>query len=88
MRRFVLGWKVLGHAQRLDAPLVNYADDFVICCKPGRAAAALQAMRGMMSRLRLTVNERKTRCCATPAETFTFLGFTFGPQTSWKTGRV
>ena len=27
MRRFVLGWKVLGHEHRLDAHLVNYADD-------------------------------------------------------------
>ncbi len=33
MRRFVLGWKVLGHAKRLNAHIVNYADDFVICCR-------------------------------------------------------
>ena len=33
MRRFVLGWKTLGHERRLDAKLVNYADDFVICCR-------------------------------------------------------
>jgi RNA-directed DNA polymerase len=88
MRRFVLGWKRLGHEQRLDAHIVNYADDFVICCKPGKADAAMQVMRDMMSQLKLTVNEKKTRRCAVPAETFTFLGFTFGPQTSWKTGRV
>src|SRR5271169_6540165 len=31
MRRFVLGWKVLGHEKCLDAHIVNYADDFVIC---------------------------------------------------------
>jgi RNA-directed DNA polymerase len=88
MRRFVLGWKRLGHEQRLDAHIVNYADDFVICCRPGRAAEALAVMRDMMSELKLTVNEKKTRQCSVPAETFTFLGFTFGPQTSWKTGRV
>jgi RNA-directed DNA polymerase len=88
MRRFVVGWKRLGHEQRLDAHIVNYADDFVICCPPGTAAQAMQAMRDMLSRLRLTVNEKKTRRCSVPAETFTFLGFTFGPQTSWKTGRV
>lgn len=29
MRRFVLGWKVLGHAARLNAHIVNYADDRV-----------------------------------------------------------
>ncbi len=38
MRRFLLGWKVLGHARRLEAHIVNYADDFVICCRRGRAA--------------------------------------------------
>ncbi len=27
MRRFVLGWKSLGHAKRLKAEIVNYADD-------------------------------------------------------------
>jgi hypothetical protein len=27
MRRFVLGWKKLGHEARLDAHIVNYADD-------------------------------------------------------------
>ncbi len=33
MRRFILGWKVLGHEKRLGANIVNYADDFVICCR-------------------------------------------------------
>ena len=36
MRRFILGWKVLGHERRLDAHIVNYADDFVICCRGTR----------------------------------------------------
>jgi group II intron reverse transcriptase/maturase len=87
MRRFVLGWKQQGHGQRLDARIVNYADDFVILTR-GRAAQAMAAMRDMMVKLKLTVNEKKTRSCSVPEETFTFLGFTFGPQTSWRTGRV
>jgi RNA-directed DNA polymerase len=87
MRRFVLGWKQLGHEQRLDAHIVNYADDFVILTR-GRADEAMTAMRDMMSRLQLTVNEKKTRQCSLPEETFTFLGFTFGQQYSWKTGRA
>jgi RNA-directed DNA polymerase len=29
MRRFVLGWKMLGHEKRLGASIVNYADDLV-----------------------------------------------------------
>jgi group II intron reverse transcriptase/maturase len=87
MRRFVLGWKVNGHERRLNAHIVNYADDFVICCPPGKADEAMRVMRGMMGRLRLTVNEKKTRRCSLPGESFTFLGFTFGRQVSWKTGR-
>ena len=87
MRRFVLGWKVRGHERRLQARIVNYADDFVICCRPGGADEAMAAMRRMMDKLRLTVNEKKTRRCVLPDETFTFLGFTFGPRVSWKTGR-
>ena len=60
MRRFVLGWKRLGHEKRWKAYIINYADDLVICCRAG-AVQALAAMRTMMSRLKLTVNENKTR---------------------------
>lgn len=35
MRRFVEGWRRLGLQQRWSAHIVNYADDFVICCKRG-----------------------------------------------------
>jgi group II intron reverse transcriptase/maturase len=87
MRRFLLGWKVLGHEQRLDAHIVNYADDFVILTRD-HAAEAAAAMRDMMAKLKLTVNERKTRTCSLPEETFTFLGFTFGRRYSWRTGRA
>lgn len=87
MRRFVLGWKTLGHEQRLQARIVNYADDFVICCRrTGPQAQA--AMRSMMDRLKLTVNETKTKLCRVPAETFDFLGYTFGRCYSPQTGRA
>jgi RNA-directed DNA polymerase len=87
MRRFILGWKTLGHEQRLDARLVNYADDFVICTRPGRAQAAMDAMRGIMGKLKLTVNEKKTRICRLPEETFNFLGYTFGRLYSFRLDR-
>ena len=87
MRRFIVGWKVLGHEQRLDAHIVNYADDFVICCR-GTAEEAMAVMRGMMSKLRLTVNETKTRRCRVPEETFDFLGYTIGRCWSPKTGKA
>ena len=87
MRRFVLGWKKLGHEKRLRAYIVNYADDFVICCR-GRAEEALAAMRSMMTKLKLTVNETKTRVAKLPEEKFDFLGYTFGRCYSPKTGRA
>src|SRR5712691_5700147 len=87
MRRFVLGWKKLGHEKRLEARIVNYADDLVICCR-GRAEEALAIMRNLMTKLKLTVNETKTRVCKLPEEKFDFLGYTFGRCYSSKTGRA
>ncbi len=87
MRRFVLGWKRLGHEHRLRAYIVNYADDFVICCR-GTAKQAMAAMREMMRALRLTVNEQKTRQCCVWDEPFDFLGYTIGRCYSPKTGKV
>ena len=87
MRRFVLGWKTLGYEQKFRARIVNYADDFVICCR-GTAKQADAAMRDMMYRLKLTVNEKKTKLCRLPAETFDFLGYTFGRCYSPKTGHA
>ena len=87
MRRFVLGWKTLGHQRRLNAEIVNYADDFVICCPPGRGEQALTVMRQMMERLKLTVNEEKTHLCRLPEETFDFLGYTLGRLWSYRTRR-
>jgi group II intron reverse transcriptase/maturase len=87
MRRFVLGWKQLGYAERYKAHIVNYADDLVICCK-GNAAEALHAMRQVMGRLRLTVNEKKTHLCRVPEQHFDFLGYSFGRYYSPQTGRA
>jgi RNA-directed DNA polymerase len=84
-RRFILGWQRSGNAERFDAHIVNYADDFVICCRRG-AEQALVAMRTLMSQLKLTVNESKTRVCKVPAETFDFLGYTIGTCYRPRTG--
>ena len=87
MRRFVLGWKTLHYERTLSARIVNYADDFVICCC-GTGETAYVAMRDMMSWLKLTVNETKTKLCCVPDETFDFLGYTFGRCYSPRTGRA
>ena len=87
MRRFILGWKTLGHQHRLQARIVNYADDFVICCR-STADKAMHAMRSMMHQLKLTVNETKTNLCRVPDESFDFLGYTIGRCYSTKDGHA
>lgn len=86
MRRFILGWKTLGYEARLQARIVNYADDFVICCR-GTAQEAMTAMRSMMKTLKLTVNETKTQVRRVPEERFDFLGYTFGLHWAHRTKR-
>src|SRR5713226_2732289 len=78
MRRFVLGWKKLGLERSLGTRLVTYADDLVILCRQGNAEAAVRHLREIMGRLKLTVNEEKTRICKVPEGEFDFLGYTFG----------
>ena len=87
MRRFVLAWKRMGYERQFGGCIVTYADDLVICCTR-QADLALEKMRTIMQRLRLTVNEEKTHLCRVPAEYFDFLGYTFGRCYSHKTGRA
>jgi RNA-directed DNA polymerase len=88
MRRFVLGWKKLGPEQSLGARLVTYADDLVILCRRGHAETAMHHLREIMGKLKLTVNEEKTRICKVPEGEFDFLGFTFGRIYSQRTGQA
>nr|WP_234813660.1 reverse transcriptase domain-containing protein [Candidatus Hamiltonella defensa] len=77
MRRFIMGWKTLGIEQRLGARIVNYADDLVICCKGNNASHVMATMLALMAKLKLTVNEEKSRLCRMPEGGFDFLGYTF-----------
>jgi RNA-directed DNA polymerase len=88
MRRFVLGWEKLGLRQSLGSRIVTYTDDLVILCRRGKAEEALHWMREIMGKLKLTVNAEKTRICKVPEGEFDFLGFTFGPMYSPRTGQA
>jgi group II intron reverse transcriptase/maturase len=88
MRRFVLGWKKLGLEQTLGTRIVTYADDLVILCKKGNAEEALQRLREIAGKLKLKVNEEKTRICKIPEGEFDFLGYTFGRMYSARTGQA
>jgi group II intron reverse transcriptase/maturase len=88
MRRFVLGWKMLGLEQSLGSRIVTYADDLVILCRRGKAEEALLHLRKLMVKLKLTVNEEKTRICKVPEGEFNFLGYSFGRMYSARTGKA
>ncbi len=88
MRRFVLEWKRRGLEKRLRSRIVTYADDLVILCRRGKAEEAVQCLREIMARLKLTVNEEKTRICKVPEGEFDFLGYTFGRMYKRTTGQV
>src|SRR5246500_5717505 len=72
---------------RLTSLNHSFTLDLVICCRD-KAADALVTMRNMMTKLKLTVNEKKTRVCKLPEEKFEFLCYTFGRCYSAKTGRA
>ena len=79
---------MLGLERSLGARLVTYADDLVILCGRGKAEEALRRLREIMGKLKLTVNEEKTRICKVPEGEFDFLGYTFGRMYSAKTGQA
>jgi len=87
MRRFILAWQQHGLQARLDAHIVSYADDLVICCR-GTGLQAYAAMQALMTRLKLTVNEAKSSLRRLPAESVDFLGYTIGRCYAPTTGRA
>ena len=87
MRRFIMGWKVLGYAQRFKAEIVNYADDLLVLGKTP-AADMLTVVQALMVGLKLTVNAQKTRCCRVPEESIEFLGYRVGRNYRRDTGRA
>jgi len=85
MHRFIKAFRKYGLDRRYGAVLVTYADDFVVLCRHG-ATEVLETTRRWMARIGLTLNEDKTRVCNARCESFDFLGYTFGPMYSPRTG--
>ncbi|HXX40365.1 MAG TPA: group II intron reverse transcriptase/maturase [bacterium] len=77
MRRFLLAWR--RWEEQLQAYVCSYADDLVILCR-GTAKEALAVMQDLMRRIKLEVNEEKTRIVNARNASFDFLGYTFGPR--------
>jgi len=87
MNRMLKGWRQTKRGEQFRARIVNYADDFVILSR-GKAMASLEWTRGVLERLELTLNEKKTSIRNAGVERFDFLGYTFGPHYSPRTGRA
>jgi len=83
IHRLLKAWKKFDLERRLGARIINYADDLVIVTR-GRADEALAWLRWITTRLGLRLNEEKTCVRDASREHFDFLGYTFGPQISWK----
>jgi RNA-directed DNA polymerase len=86
MNRMLKGWRQTRRGEQFQARIVNYADDFVILSR-GKATEALEWTRGVLERLGLTLNEKKTSVRNACQERFDFLGYTFGPHYSLRTGQ-
>jgi len=86
MNRMLKGWRQTRQGEKLRAQIVNYADDFVILSR-GKAKEALDWTGSVLERLKLTLNYKKTSLRNACRERFDFLGYTFGPHYSMRTGR-
>jgi RNA-directed DNA polymerase len=85
MNRFLKHWRLTEREEAFRAYIVSYADDFVILSR-GRAAEALAWTKVVMTKLGLTLNEAKTSLKDARTESFSFLGYTFGPHRYRKDG--
>ena len=86
INRMLKGFRQTRRREQFRAQMVNYADDFVILSR-GKAKEALEWTCGVLERLKLTLNEKKTSIRNARREQFSFLGYTFGPHYSMRTGR-
>ena len=87
IHRLLKAWKKFGLERHLGARIINYADDLVILCRSRFGAeAALKALRWIVERLGLRLNDQKTHLRHAREESFDFLGYTFGPMVSRRTG--
>ena len=69
-------WERKNLQQRLGARIVRYADDIVILCRKNKSGKAMEVLRQILERLKLTLNEAKTKIINAFEGKFDFLGFT------------
>jgi len=79
-------WESQKMAERHQACLVRYADDFVVLCRK-QTDAPMRTIRRLMGKMGLSLNEEKTRVVDVWRERIRFLGFEMGIQLSGRTGK-
>jgi RNA-directed DNA polymerase len=85
MHRFIKAFRRHTLDCKHDAVLVTYADDLVVLCRWG-AEQVLDKTRVWMEKMGLSLNESKTSVRDATRQSFDFLGYTFGPMYSPRTG--
>jgi RNA-directed DNA polymerase len=85
MHRYIKAFRRYGLDRKYGAQLVTYADDLVVLCRHG-AHEVLEKTRRWMASIGLALNEGKTGVRNARCESFDFLGYTFGPMYSPRTG--
>ena len=81
-------WERNNLQQRLGARIVRYADDIVILCRRNKTGKAMIVLRQILERLKLTLNETKTKIVNAHKGSFDFLGFSIRMGESRKTGKL
>jgi group II intron reverse transcriptase/maturase len=81
-------WERNNLQQRLGARIVRYADDIVILCRRNKSDKAMAVLRQILERLKLTLNETKTKIVNAHKGSFDFLGFSIRMGESRKTGKL
>lgn len=85
MHRYIRAFRKHRLGETHGATLVTYADDVVVLCRRD-ARHVLDVTRRWMTRIGLALNEAKTCVRNARGEPFDFLGYTFGPMYSPRTG--
>lgn len=81
-------WERNNLQQRLGARIVRYADDIVILCRRNKSDKAMAVLCQILERLKLTLNEVKTKIVNAHKGSFDFLGFSIRMGESRKTGKL
>lgn len=81
-------WERNNLKQRLGARIVRYADDIVILCRRNKSDKAMAVLRQILERLKLSLNETKTKIVNAHRGKFDFLGFSIWIAESRKSGNL